>query len=361
MFLKSFCLLPLFATMLCGAAPHALEVKGCVAKEGLLRPEATRGLPLYRRLVKLADAEGAYRSGVEVEGWSLRDVLERLKVVKKTDDGFDRPLDTFIVATGRDGRKALFSWSEVCMAADGGPLLVNRARLILPHKHDPVAKGAADPTVLLDPQGRDRLNLKSCATCHDGGHRDVLSVPRGLLLLAPQDGFAGRCVEDVATLEIRQVGLSVKADKAAGKKALVEVPDLVGPDGTRIPLDAARFHAGTQVQAKDATFGEGMGFHGMRHWTGADLGSILKPLLPAGTDPRATYVLITAADGYRSVFSGTEVFAAVEGRGTLLADRINGEPLGTGSGRYHAVPRADFYIDRDVRTVREIRLVVPVL
>ncbi len=354
-------ILPLLAASLGAAAPHAVDVRGCVTPEGLLRPATTRGLPQARRLVKVAASDGTYRCAIEIEGWPLKDVLDRLKPAKKTDDGFDRPLDTFIVVTGRDGRKALFSWSEVFMGGDGGPILASRSRLILPHHHDPLPRLAKNPTVLLDGAGRDRVDLKACASCHDGGSLLRLALPKGMLLAAPQDGFGGRFVEDVAKVEIRQVGIPVKADRAAGKKACVEVPELVGPDGARTPLDEARFKAGAPATARDAAFGEGRGYHGIRAWSGVDLGSLLKGMLPAGQDPRACFVLVTAADGYRSVFSGSEVFLAPEGRSVLLADRIDAKPLEAGSGRYHAVPRADFYIDRDVRMVKEIRLVVPAL
>ena len=42
--------------------------------------------------------------------------------------------------------------------------------------------------------------------------------------------------------------------------------------------------------------------------------------------------------------------------GVLLVDRKNGAALGKGSGRYTTLSRTDFYIDRDVRMVKEIRL-----
>ncbi|BDU72793.1 hypothetical protein [Mesoterricola silvestris] len=349
-------LLPLLCAALGAAAPHPVQIHGCVGREGLLRAAATRNLPRYRRLVKIANADGTYRCSLEIDGWSLKDVLAAFKPAKKTDDGYDRPLDTFIVVTGRDGRKALFAWSELFLAGDGGPLLAEKARFLLPHHHDPLGRAAVDPIALQPPAGRDALKLESCASCHGQGKLLALSMPKGLCLVFPQDGFGGRFVEDVAEVEIRQVGVQVTANKAAGKKALVETPELVGPDGARVPLDAPRFQAAARAAYRDAAFGEGMGFHGLRVSTGADLGALLKPLLPPGLDPRSTCVLVTAADGYRSVYSGTEVF---DGRGAVLADRINGEELPAGSGRYHVVPRGDFYIDRDVRIVKEIRILTP--
>lgn len=337
-------------------AGHGVDLRGCLAKAGPMEAAATAGLPSYHRLVKLAGPGGAYRCSLGVEGYALRDVLDRAEVRKQVDDGYDRPLDTYVVVTGRDGRRAVLSYCEVFMAGDGGPLLVEKARLILPHKHDPLQAAGPDPIALQDPGQRDALQLDSCAECHGGDAPPRLSVPRGWLLVVPQDGFGGRFVEDVAEISVRQVGIPVTADKAAAKGGFVDQPALVGPDGKRTALTRARFAAAAKVGWKDATFGMGMGFHGIRDWQGADLGSVLKPLLPPGTDPRATWVLVTALDGYRTLYSGGEVFAAPQGRGVGLVERINGAALGKGSGRYHVVPRADFYVDRDVFLAKEIRV-----
>ena len=68
---------------------------------------------------------------------------------------------------------------------------------------------------------------------------------------------------------------------------------------------------------------------------------------------------LAARDGYRVLLSGSEVFAAPDGRGVFLADWRDGKPLGPGSGRYHVVPRSDFFTDREVRMVKEIRIGQP--
>jgi hypothetical protein len=363
---RSALLAALLAGACAAAAPAApgVSLGGCLARPGQLDAATTAGLPAYRRLVKVAAPGGAYRCALEVEGYALKDVLDRLEVKKTVDDGYDRPLDTCVAVTGRDGRRALFSYSEVFLAGDGGPLLVPRARLLLPHKHDPVRTAGPDPTaVLLDPAQRAGLDLSGCAQCHNGEPLLKLALPSGWLLAMPGDGFGGRFVEDVAAIDVVQVGIPVKADRNAAKGAYVAEPALVGPAGGPVPLTPARFAAAAKVAWKDATFGMGMGFHGIRAWEGVDLGSLLRPLLtrllPAGADPTQAWVLVTAVDGYRTLYSGAEVFAAPPGRGVGLAARINGAALGKGSGRYHVVPRSDFYVDRDVFLVKEIRLGLP--
>ena len=359
--LKSLLLLFLMlrlAVMVEAATPSTsspITLSGAVARPGPVDAASTQGLPRYRRLVKVAGADGHYRCTVEVEGYALRDLLDRAEVKKKVDDGFNRPLDTFITVKGRQA-EALISYGEAFLAADGGPLLADSARLILPHHHDPIVAGENDPTAFKSVAERDRVNLQSCATCHTGSKLLPLSLPRGWLLVVPADPFGGRFVEGVTEVEVHQVGIAVKADRKSADTALVDVPVLVGPDSKQSPLTVERYQQLASQSWSDATFGQGMGFHGLSTWQGVDLGTLLRPLVPPTTDPRSLWVLITAADGYRSVFSGGEVFSAQEGKGVMLAIRKNGEPLGPGSGRYNIVSKTDFYIDRSVKMVQEIRV-----
>jgi hypothetical protein len=344
------------------AAPspvHSLNIKGCVAKTGSLDGALTKDLPKARRLIKVADAKGGYRCTLEVEGYALKDVLDHFEIAKKEKDGFDRPLDTYITVMGKDGQRALFSYSEVYFAGDGGPLVVEKARFVRPHHHKPFKAGSPDPTVFMDLGQRDRIAMQSCEACHDGQERGALSLPKGWLLVAPQDAFPGRFVENVTEISVHQVGITVSADREAAKLVTVDVPSLVGMDNVKHSVERAQYEKLPHATWTDATFGMGRGFHGMRTWEGTELATLLRPLLPAGVNPRSTCVLVTAEDGYRVLFSGAEVFASPDGRGVMLLDRINGKPLGAGTGRYHVVSRSDFYIDRDVRQVKEIRIIVP--
>ena len=325
-----------------GPPVHTVALRGCLAREGQLDASTTAGLPEVHQLIKVCAPGGAYRCALAVRGVPLRDLLDRLGVRKLVDDGFDKPLDLYVTVTGRSGQRALLSYSEIFFAGDSGPLLAEQSRLILPHKHAALEPAGGDPTVLLDGPGRDALDLAGCASCHNGDPLLSLAVPKGWLLTVPQDGFGARFVEDVAEISVRQVGIPVAADKDAAKAGFVAEPALVRPDGTRTPLTRARYAKAARITWKDAAFGMGMGYHGIRTWEGADLGALLRPLLPAGADPRLAWVLVTAVDGYRVLYSGAEVFTAPEGRGVGLVDRINRAPLGVGSGRYHVVPRGDF-------------------
>jgi len=338
-----------------GDFPHTVSLKGAVVRSGPLERGRTDGLLTWRRLVKVALPDGRYRATLDVEGYALKDILDRVEV-RKVDDGFKRPLDTFVVVTGAKGSQALFSYGELTLGSSESALLVDKARLVLPHHHEPVPLDTNNPTLPRNIAERDRLDLKKCASCHEGPEPPPLSLPKGWLLVTAGDTFGGRFVEDVSEIDVRQMGIPVKDNRSAARKAVVNTPVIVSAGGNRTALTPERFREAPQRTWTDATFGMGRGFHGTHRWQGVELAALLRPLLPSGVDPRAVWVLVTAGDGYRSLFSGSEVFAAPDGRRILLVDRRNGQTLGEGSGRYHVLAPGDFYIDREVKMVKELRV-----
>ena len=68
----------------------------------------------------------------------------------------------------------------------------------------------------------------------------------------------------------------------------------------------------------------------------------------------ATYVVADAADGYRVVFSLAELNAGIGGVEALVADTLDGMPLGEGQEPFRLVVPSD---KRAARWVRELKSV----
>lgn len=211
------CRMPLLALSLAGlvtfAAPASGEVPPfAVSLTGAVRTPLTittgsfSGLLARTQVVRVSGAAGAYRGTFEVEGVALRELLEKAEVSKRTDDEFDRPLDLAVVVTGRDGRRAVFSWGEVFIGGDAGPLLVDQLRPFIPHHHEPTQGRRFAPGMRLGLEERARLDVSDCSSCHDGGKSVKLDVPRGLCLVPTGDATGRRFVEDVLSIEVRQAG-----------------------------------------------------------------------------------------------------------------------------------------------------------
>jgi hypothetical protein len=356
--LKKTILISLLAPALYCMSQEAPVIKGAVSKPGAIDAKAVQGLNKYKRLVKIADSKGNFLGSLELSGYALKDVLER-REIKKQDDGFNKLLDLYVTAKGQDGKSVVFSYGETFLASDEGMLLADSVKMVLPTHHPPLEAGKNDPTIISDIKKRNSINLNGCISCHDGEAYSKLYFPKGWLLVAAQDGFAGRFVENLAEINIAQVGIEVKDTRSSGgRESIIESPLILGLDGKSHEFSQDAFQKLPRLSVSDAGVGIGKGYRGTSTWEGVALKGLLQSLMPTGVNPKNTYVLVTGADGYRATFSGTEVFNDSDEKCVLLIDIKDGKPLGKGSGRYTVIQRADFFVDRNVRMVKEIRLVV---
>jgi hypothetical protein len=297
------------------------------------------GLLPRTHTVRVSGADGRYRGTFDVEGVSLRDLLDKAEVAKKTDDGFDRPLDLAIVVTGRDGRKTVFSWGELFVGGDGGVLLVDQFRPFIPHHHEPIRDSRFAAGMRLGLEARARLDVSDCASCHDGGKVVKVDVPRGLCVVPTRDATGRRFVEDVVSIEVRPAGFPAPPRKKDLEDPWVETPPLVLPDGKSTPLTAKALKRLPRVEGEGDQVGLGRGFRGRSRWAGVSLAALLRGSLPAGTDPGALFVVVTASDGYRSLYSGGEVLLSHLPENVVLVDTEDGKPLFRKSGRLKSFVR----------------------
>jgi DMSO/TMAO reductase YedYZ molybdopterin-dependent catalytic subunit len=357
--LKNYILCSLLLPALFDAPQAPPSIGGAVSKPTLLDAKTVKGLDRHKRMIKVANLEGNFICSLEISGYALKDVLDRCGI-KKEDDGFDRPLDMIITAKGRNGGRALFSYGEVFLTNDEGPLLADSARMILPTHHGPLNAGKNDPTIMLDIKKRDAISLQSCISCHHGPPPESLHFPKGWLLVAANDWFPGRYIEELTEIKVAQASVKVEAPpRGSSRDMLVESPTIIGPDGKVHTFALEDYQKFPKQTVADVGIGIGRGYCGVSVWEGAPLKEVLRFLLvDCSIDPRDTYVLVTGGDGYRASFSGSEVFNNSADKCVLLIDRKDGQALGKGSGAFTAIQRTDFFVDRNVRMVKEIRLIV---
>ena len=340
-------------------AAEGIALTGSVKKAQFVDAASLGSLPRQRLHVKLSGPGGAYRATVEADGVALKELLERAEVAKSMDDNFDRPLDLAVVVTGRDGTRALFSWGELFLAGDSGAaVLADRVRLFMPHHHEPVEDAVFASGAWLGPEARASLDVSSCSACHDGGKLAKVDVPRGTCLVPTRDATGRRFVEDVVSIEVRQAGFPAPPKRKDLADPWVEAPPLVLPGGKTIALTAKATKGLPRVAGEDDGIGLGRGFRGHSRFSGPSLAALLGKALPAGTDPGLLFVVITASDGYRSLYSGGEVLLSRLPENVVLVDTEDGKPLFRKSGRLKSVVRGDFFVDRSVRNLSEVRVLL---
>ncbi len=96
-------------------------------------------------------------------------------------------------------------------------------------------------------------------------------------------------------------------------------------------------------------------------YTGYDLRAVLKGAGVITESVRgkqlATYLLVTAADGYQVVFSLAELDPTLGDKLVLLTDRENGKPLPLSDGPWRLVVPSDSRPARWVRQLQSIKVV----
>jgi hypothetical protein len=100
--------------------------------------------------------------------------------------------------------------------------------------------------------------------------------------------------------------------------------------------------------------GEGRGYHGINTYEGALFKALLEETgLPFDLN---LVFLVSADDGYRSLFSYGEIFLDPSGERMIMADTIDGGPIERG-GKFMLVPPDDLMSDRDVKAVKKIEVI----
>jgi hypothetical protein len=123
-------------------------------------------------------------------------------------------------------------------------------------------------------------------------------------------------------------------------------------DGDRILENITELPAGMQRETLQTIFyGKGRGIHSTQPFTGVLLKDILEQKFrPERNNLRTALVTIAGADGYRSVYTFSEIVNRNDQAGILLVPCANEED----GGKFRIFPSCDFFSDRAVKAVSMI-------
>jgi len=340
-----------------GTAEISIKIKGSVKKEIALSETDMTKLAMTEKRVKVIGKTGEYLGSYVMKSVNLADLLDMAGVSKKSEDGFDRELDMYIVVRGKDGRSALFSYGEIFLDREKGNVVITAsARQIFPHKHSDLAPMGFDMQKFITAKDSANIDFKSCVACHNGKEQSAVWFPSGFCLFSSMDATGARFIEGITAIEVCQVSRNIEKEKLSKNKdeMWIEKPilNLFDKSTSEVISDNLKNFAGVSYFSN--TVGLGKGFHGNHNYEGKNFADILKPSCEGKIDISKMYVLITAADGYRCLFSGGEIFDSIRGVNLLLVETEDGKPMKKGEGKYKAVIKEDFFVDRAIRSVSEI-------
>ncbi len=251
---------------------------------------------------------GAYR----YDGYSIFDILENRYVKKKNRDVFDSVIDLIVVIENKKGDKAVLSWGEIYYPADLHKILIaTSVSPILPTKTD-----------------------------------EKWPVPEKTKLICGNDLVTVRNIEQPCKIMVITQPLDLEINREISPFYSGKIDVYANGEKIDTVLDI------TNIQDKrtypSIFYGRGRGFHGVRHFTGRLLRSLLIKHFDVNEKNLKTgYFYISAVDGYRITLSFSEVFNRNDNNDFLLID----EGEGREGGRFRIFPAPDFFSDRAVKAL----------
>jgi len=302
-----------------------LEVSGLTKRVYKFGADALNAFaPTYIRTREVAP-DGKFMGTYRYSGIPVLHILEGVAVKKPDNAAFDRPLDMIVTFENAAGERVHFSYGELTMTADANPVILafDRKELVpsKPKKDEPYKWNA---------------------------HRENI---KGLRLVCPAEPDTARYLDDVRSVHLNDVTVDnslLPAMKKGEKCAASSLTVIAGGKAKPVRLVGVERAA---VKGWVRT-GHGQGYKGISDAEGYNLASLLAKNFP-GCGPK-NFFLFVACDGYRSIFSGTEVFKTLDGRGMMLVEKLDGKKP---AGGYTLGPVNDYYVDRDIWGLSHIMLI----
>jgi len=265
-------------------------------------------------------AEGhSSRGEVYYRGVPLKALLEMACIDKEAGADFSKPIDLAILVKNKAGIQVVLSWGEVMDRNPSEVILALSAT-----KNAPNAKAETGSEGLEHQTGFPKLVIAS-------------------------DMYADRSLNDVRSIEV----LNVTSKLSFTKAKTLSAPETVFTGAIKNPFtlkDLSGFH---RVETEVRQWGGGKENQSLKKFSGVPLRTLLdKAGIAHDTN---TVFLISAADGYRCLFSYGEVYMNLLGERIIIADTLDNRPLDKG-GKFEFVAPDEPSSGRWIKSVSKIEV-----
>ncbi len=257
---------------------------------------------------------GAYRYG----GYSLFDILQDRILNKKNKAEFSPIIDLYVTIENDKGEKVVLSWGEIFYANNLHKcILATEVTRIVPSKT-----------------------------------KELWPLPSERRLVISTDLLGERNISNPVKITIKTPVRGIPVDRDINP---LYSPRIRITRGSSELLQTDRIPASMQTETYNTVFyGRGRGIHSTTPFKGTKLSDLLGTVIKATHDNlRNTLVTLIAVDGYRTVFSLSEIMNRNDQEEVLLIQY--GE--GSDGGKFRLFPAGDFFSDRAIKAISEISLI----
>lgn len=296
-------------------SPASILVYGEVKEE---RSIALQDLGLRSAVVKevgMEDGDRSFIGAYRYDGYSLEDILRNIEIDKQS--GFDPITDLYVKVHGKDGTYVVISWAEIFYPVHHAlQIIATRVARHVPFK---------TPDVQFPLPERSKLVVSNdLITCRN------LDYPVGIEICSYQGTFEEKEMEELYWPTLTLEGFT--PEPVVLEKLPEELP---GRESDMI------------------FYGRGRGIHDVNPFSGNHLSDLLELYLKPDVSLLETGLIIASApDGYRSVFSLSEIINRNDRLETLIIDEEDYER----EGQFSLIVSGDFFSDRAMKALWKLEL-----
>lgn len=294
---------------------NEIEIAGEVNNPGLIE---TKTLPLRTIIVKealpTADGNqfiGAYR----YDGYSLFDMINLHTPDKLNREAFPPIIDLYVIVENAKGEKAVFSWGEIFYPNHLHEIIIaSKVMRIVPSKT-----------------------------------KELWPLPENAKIVVGSDLLSARNIDSPVKITIKSAGREFEIEKGMSPMFAPAIDIFVADHKTMSitkPLENIQI-----LNYESIFYGRGRGIHSTTPFSGQAVKEILKGQISETSENiQSTFLIVAARDGYRGVFSYSEIFNRNDQAELLLIynpDNQNG-------GAFRLFPASDFFSDRAILSVDRI-------
>ncbi|MBU1101225.1 MAG: hypothetical protein KKA84_12565 [Bacteroidetes bacterium] len=251
-----------------------------------------------------------------VTGYSLYDIIANVKIKKVNEEEFRPPVDIYVIVENEEGEKAVFSWGELFYSKDNFKSIITKSIAPINPSKGKMEWPVSESTRLIC--GYDMTNER------------FISNPTKITLKSAPGEYSKERMENIFSSEIKVI-------KDDTEIAITEIGDKI-----------------RKISFEHIGYGHGRGFKGISQKEGFLLKDILNNVLTFySNDLRSSLLIVSAKDGYRVTYSLAEIINRNDLEDFLLFDC--GEA--TDAGRFTSFTTADFFVDRNVRSIEKIEII----
>jgi hypothetical protein len=274
-------------------------------------------LPVHSVIVKETLLDGTvdkFTGAYRYDGYSLFDILNEYQLNKANSKEFKPIIDLYVVVESQSGEKVIFSWGEIYYPNHLHEILIAKSIMrIVPSKT-----------------------------------KDMWPLGENSKIIAGPDLITERNIENPVKITVKSVKMTFEVDREI--KMFYPKFD-VYTDGKMIRTISEQPSGAREITYETIFYGRGRGIHSTTPFHGVMLKDIFKDVTSRSKLNIQTGMLVVAAlDGYRTIFTYSEVFNRNDQSESILIY----EPKNEDGGAFTLFPASDFFSDRSVKSVKSI-------